>query len=87
MTIGVSSSVNSMSRSPSHYVVMSNPLITQIKTKNWFVPFHVLSQQVFQLSIFVWLHFSNLNFNFLILINDIGSYENYTKNEDFYFGG
>jgi len=29
------------------HVVMSNPLITQIKTKNWFVPFHVLSQQFF----------------------------------------
>jgi hypothetical protein len=87
MTIGVSSSVNSMSHSPSPYVVMSTPLITQIKTKNWFVTFHVLSQQVFQLLVFVWLHFSNLNFNFLILINVIGNYENYTKNEDFYFGG
>jgi len=78
---------------PTPYVVMSNPLITQIKTKNWFVPFHVLSQQVFQLSFFVWLHFSNLNFtfgcyfNFQILINVIGNYENYTKNKDIYFGG
>jgi hypothetical protein len=46
----------------------------------------------FQLSLFVWLHFSNLNFtfgcffNFQIWINVIGNYENYTKNEDFYFG-
>jgi len=47
----------------------------------------------FELSLFVWLHFSNLNFtfgcyfNFQILINVIGNYENYTKNEDFYFVG
>jgi hypothetical protein len=34
------------------YVVMFNPLITQIKTKNWFVFFHVLSQQVFSIVIF-----------------------------------
>jgi hypothetical protein len=46
----------------------------------------------FQLSFFVWLHLSNLNFtfgcsfNFQILIDVIGNYENYTKNEDFYFG-
>jgi len=46
----------------------------------------------FQLSLFVWLHLSNLNFtfgcsfNFQILIDVIGNYENYTKNEDFYFG-
>ncbi len=47
----------------------------------------------FELSLFVWLHFSNLNFtfgcyfNFQILINVIGNYDNYTKNEDFYFVG
>ncbi len=47
----------------------------------------------FELSLFVRLHFSNLNFNFgcsfnfQILINDIGNYDNYTKNEDFCFGG
>jgi hypothetical protein len=41
----------------------------------------------FQLSLFVWLHFSNLNFNFQILINVIGNYEDYIKNEGFYFGG
>jgi hypothetical protein len=47
----------------------------------------------FQLSLFVWLHFSNLNFtfgysfNFQTLIIFIGNYDNYTKNEDFYFGG
>jgi len=46
----------------------------------------------FQLSLFVWLHLSDLNFtfgcsfNFQILIDVIGNYENYTKNEDFYFG-
>jgi hypothetical protein len=46
----------------------------------------------FQLSLFVWLHLSNLNFtfgcsfNFQILIDVIGSYENYKKNEIFYFG-
>ncbi len=78
--------------SPTSYVVMSNPLITQIKTKNWFVSFHVLSHKIFQLSLFVWLHFSNLfkfncSFNFQILIKVIGNYENCTKNEDFYFGG
>jgi hypothetical protein len=32
---------------PTPYVVMSNPPIIQIKTKNLYVPFHVLSQQVF----------------------------------------
>jgi hypothetical protein len=74
------------------YVVMFNPLITQIKTKNWFLPFHVLSQQVFSIVTFCWLHLSNLNFTFgcsfkfQILINVIGNYENYTKNEDFYLG-
>ncbi len=78
---------------PTPYVVMFNPLITQIKTKTLFVPFHVLSNKVVQLSLFAWLHFSNLNFtfgcsfNFQILINVIGNYENYTKNEDIYFGG
>jgi len=35
-----------------HYVVMFNPLITQIKSKNWFVPFHVLSRQVFSIVTF-----------------------------------
>jgi hypothetical protein len=46
----------------------------------------------FQSSLFVWLHFSILNFtfgcsfNFQILINVIGNYENYTKNGGFYFG-
>ncbi len=44
-------------------------------------------------SLFVWLHFCNLNFtfgcsfNFQIFINVIGNYENYTKNEEFYFWG
>jgi len=47
----------------------------------------------FQLSFFDWLHFSNLNFtfgcsfNFQILINVIGNYQNCTKNEYFYLGG
>jgi hypothetical protein len=47
----------------------------------------------FQLSLFVWLHFSSVNFTFGCsfkfqnLINVIGNYEIYTKNEDFYFGG
>jgi hypothetical protein len=74
------------------YVVMLNPLITQIKIKNWFVPFHVLSQQVFSIATFCLVTFLNLNFtfgcsfNFQILINVIGNYEIYTKNEDFYFG-
>ncbi len=42
----------------------------------------------FELSFFVWLQFFNLNFtfgcyfNFQILINAIGNYENYTKNEN-----
>jgi len=49
--------------------------------------------EFFQLSLFVWLHFSDLNFifgcsfNFQILITVIGNYENYTKSEDFYFEG
>jgi hypothetical protein len=78
---------------PIPYVVMSNPLITHIKTKNWFVPSMFCPNKFFELSIFVWLDFSNLNFtfgcpfNFQILINVIGNYENYTKNEDFYFVG
>jgi len=78
---------------PTPYVVMSNPLITQIKPKIYFYPSMFCPNNFFQLSHFVWLHFSNLNFtfgcsfNFQILINVIGNFENYTKNEDFYFGG
>jgi hypothetical protein len=47
----------------------------------------------FELSFFVWLHFSNLNFtfgcsfNFQRVINVVGNYENYTDNEDFLFLG
>jgi len=78
---------------PTPYVVMFNPLIIQIKPKIDLYPSMFCPNKFFELSLFVQLHFSNLNFtfscsfNFQILINVIGNYENYTKNEDFYFGG
>jgi hypothetical protein len=65
----------------------------KLKPKIYFYPSMFYPNKFFQLSLFVWLHFSNLNFtfgcsfNFQSLINVIGNYENYTKNEDFYFGG
>jgi hypothetical protein len=65
----------------------------KLKPKKYFYPSMFCPNKFFQLSFFVWLHFSNINFtfgcffNFQILINVIGNYENYTKNEDFYFGG
>jgi hypothetical protein len=67
--------------------------LLKLKQKFDFYPSMFCPNKVFQLSIFFWLHFSNLNFtfgyffNFQILINVIGNYENYTKNEDIYFGG
>jgi len=67
--------------------------LLKLKAKNYFYLSMFCTNEFFQLSLFVWLHFSNLNFtfgcsfNFQILINVIDNYENYTKNEDFYFGG
>jgi hypothetical protein len=67
--------------------------LLKLKPKIYLYPSMFCPNKFFQLSIFVWLHFSNLNFtfcyffNFQILINVIGNYENYTKNEDFYFRG
>ncbi len=67
--------------------------LLKLKPKLDLYPSMFCPNKVFQLSLFVWLHFSNLNFtfgcsfNFQILINVIGNYENYTKNEDIYFGG
>jgi len=67
--------------------------LLKLKPKIDLYPSMFCPNKFFQLSFFVWLHFSNLNFtfghyfNFQILINVIGNYENYTKNEDIYFGG
>jgi hypothetical protein len=67
--------------------------LLKLKPKFYFYPSMFCPTEFFQLSLFVWLHFSNLNFtfgcsfNFQILINVIGSYENYTKNEGFLFWG
>jgi hypothetical protein len=73
------------------YVVMFNPLI-KLKPKINLYLSMFCPNKFFQLSFFVWLHFSNLNFtfgcsfNFQILINVVGNYEIYTKNEDFILG-
>ncbi len=67
--------------------------LLKLKPKIDLYPFMFCPNKFFELSFFVSLHFSNLNFtfhcffNFQTLINVIGNYENYTKNEDFYFGG
>jgi len=67
--------------------------LLKLKPKIDLYPSMFCPNKFFELSLFVWLHFSNLNFtfgcsfNFQLLINLIGNYENYTKNEDFYFGG
>jgi len=60
--------------------------LLKLKPKIDLYPSMFCPNKFFQLSLFVWLHFSNLNFNFQILINIIGNYENYTKNEDFILG-
>jgi hypothetical protein len=68
-----------------------NHSLFKLKPKINMYPSMFCPNKFFELSFFVWLHFSNLNFtfgcsfNFQILINVIGNYENYT-NEDFYFG-
>ncbi len=54
---------------PTPYVVMSNPLITQIKTKNWFVPFHVLSQQVFSIVTFLFGYISPILISLLVVLS------------------
>ncbi len=65
----------------------------KLKPKNYLYLSIFYPNQIFQLLLFVWLHFFNLkftfgcSFNFQILINVIGNYENYIKNEIFYFGG
>jgi hypothetical protein len=67
--------------------------LLKFKPKINLYPSMFCPNKFFELSLFVWSHFSNLNFtfgcsfNFQILINVIGNYENYTKNEDFFFGG
>ncbi len=66
--------------------------LLKLKPKKYFYPSMFCLNKFFQLSLFVWLHFSNLNFtfgcsfNFQILINVIGNYDNQTKNEYFYLG-
>ncbi len=63
------------------------------KSKIDLYPSMFYPNKFFELLIFFLLHFSNLNFtfgcsfNFQILINVIGNYDNYTKNKDFYFWG
>jgi hypothetical protein len=63
--------------------------VLKLKPKNDLYLSMFYPNQFFQLLFFVWLHFSNLNFtfgcsfSFQILINVIGNYENYTKDEDF----
>jgi len=67
--------------------------LLKLKPKIDLYPSMFCPNKFFELSFFLWLHFSNLNFtfrcflNFQTSINVIGNYENYTKNEDFYFGG
>jgi len=67
--------------------------LLKLKPKIDMYPSMFCPNKFFELSLFVWWHFSNLNFtygcsfNFQILINVIGNYENYIKNEDFFFVG
>jgi len=70
-----------------------NHSLFKLKPKIDLYPSMFCPNKFFELLIFFWLHFSNLNFtfgcyfNFQILINVIGNYDNYTENEDFYFWG
>jgi hypothetical protein len=65
--------------------------LLKLKPKIDLYPSMFCPNKFFELSLFVWLYFSNFNFtfgcsfNFQILINVIGNYEKYTKNEFFYF--
>jgi hypothetical protein len=77
---------------PTPYVVMFNPLIIQIKPKNDLYPSMFCPNKFFELSLFVQLHFSDLNFtfscsfNFQILINVIGNYETTQRMKIFILG-
>jgi hypothetical protein len=93
MIKGVSSNANSTSHFDFYNMLLClTHSLLKLKPKIDLYLSMFCPNKFFQLSLFVWLHFSNLNFtfgcsfNFQILINVIGNYENYTKNEDFYFG-
>jgi hypothetical protein len=88
----VSSNANSIQFLHPMLLSLTHSLL-KLKPKIDLYPSVFCPNKFFELPFFVWLHFFNLNFtfgcsfNFQILINVNGNYENYTKNEDFYFGG